>query len=360
MILWLSNRNADTFKCIHSEAEYENRLNNLTLQNIFSTDTLYVLAHNQSKLQTMELSNDIGMSEFSMALCMLCLHPDDEVALFTVASYINAYSTMQGIPLDLNSLITNDRDIDKVSTINLIDPKDGVLSLPIGVNMVEQEAYKNNMSIRSLKCSKNLWFIGAAAFRGCRFLEEADFGSSLMQVSTYAFYDTGLQSLKCPMSLRTIDNYAFAHCEHLIDVKLNDGLLLIDSYAFNSCYQLVSISIPMTVECVYTGAFSQCYGLLHVDPIHAKKIENHVFFGCRALNSIEFTSDVEYIGGFVLQECDSLKTIKVSSAIEDISKEAFLGIPEDTKIIIMRDSDIDSSIIPLRLYQMGLEYEVEQ
>ena len=354
MILWLSKNNHTIFLATQLKSEYERRLEAVSFTNLWHPDVLYVLAYNQERLEGKELATDVSFNDAYKAFFKFKLDNKDS-DLLTFTSFLNSFSTLRGVTLDLNILATNDKSVAKIDRATRIAPVNGVVNLPPHVNMVEQDAYRGVTSLLELNCSSNLWLLGASAFRDTVNLSKVRFGKSLMQISNYCFFNSGIEELVCPASLRSIDNYALANCRKLRNVELNEGLLLIDAYAFNSCSGIVELKIPSTVEALYTGAFSQCYGLMSVSPLHVKRIESGVFYGCRALQEIEFTSDVEHIDNFVLQECNNLKTVILSSAISDISRDAFLGVPKETKFIVKMDTE--DSLVPLRLYQAGIAYE---
>ena len=57
---------------------------------------------------------------------------------------------------------------------------------------------------------------------------------------------------------------AFAGCENLTDVKLNNGLIEIGSFAFEGCSNLIKVDIPSSVERIGDSAFMECSKLANI------------------------------------------------------------------------------------------------
>ena len=77
-------------------------------------------------------------------------------------------------------------------------------------------------------------------------------------------YFTDLESVYIPPNVRVIRQNAFARCEVLRWVELNEGLKRIENFAF-ACCALEYIRIPSSVQDLEVHAFNECQNLLRVE-----------------------------------------------------------------------------------------------
>ena len=80
-----------------------------------------------------------------------------------------------------------------------------------------------------------------SAFRACDRLSEITFGKNLETIGDDAFYNTIIETLTIPDSVRSIGSGAFSECYFLTVVIIGDGLVDFDVSAFEGCR-------PFTVE----------------------------------------------------------------------------------------------------------------
>ena len=137
---------------------------------------------------------------------------------------------------------------------------------------IDANAFKNCISLRTVRAEDGLVEICEGAFNGC----------------------ISLNSVTLPSSLRVIGGNAFGGCISLAEISLPEGLEVISSVAFNGCISLRSIAIPASVVC----------------------IEDSAFESCTVLESIAFLGGPEYIGYNVFLNCPNLKKVSV----EDLAR----------------------------------------
>ena len=106
--------------------------------------------------------------------------------------------------------------------------------------------------------------ISESAFEDCAQLRRIDFAqdSALSVIRHAAFRRSGVANLDAPRRLRQIDHAAFAECESLVQVTLNEGLQSVGSPAFGeecegtfegSSVQLVHL--PSSMVSLYERTF---------------------------------------------------------------------------------------------------------
>ncbi len=89
-------------------------------------------------------------------------------------------------------------------------------------------------------------------------------GSRVEKIGANAFYRCAkLTQAKMPLSLLTIDKYAFGYCNNLRFVELNQGLVTIGANAFYNC-NFYKIYLPSSLQEIHVEAFSNCLSLIEI------------------------------------------------------------------------------------------------
>ena len=68
------------------------------------------------------------------------------------------------------------------------------------------------------------------------------------RIDNEIFYDARLESIKLPLSLTLIEDYAFGHCEHLRYVEFPATLSEVENNAFEACYKLTTLFLSNCPE----------------------------------------------------------------------------------------------------------------
>ena len=134
-------------------------------------------------------------------------------------------------------------------------------------------------------------------------------------------------------SLDDIEEWAFAHCIHLLQVETHDGIRRVGKRAFYRCKSLRRINLKSGVEVGYEafygcenleavefgdsletierGAFVGCTSLKHLKLLSIITIRRNAFHGCTALIDIELSERLETIGGSAFNSCERLQRIAI-------------------------------------------------
>ncbi len=106
----------------------------------------------------------------------------------------------------------------------------------------------------------NITRIGNNAFTGTA-LSEALLRDDVEEIGESAFGLTKIRTFEVPPKIDTIKTGAFAYCEDLEYVKINEGVVELEDGAFYSCTSLKAVSLPDSVSRLNDEAFACCDSL---------------------------------------------------------------------------------------------------
>ena len=118
-----------------------------------------------------------------------------------------------------------------VMTYTITD--DGVLTISGSLRNGSLVPFKSKAPFRHLVIEDGIESVGRENFMGLRELEE----------------------LTLPPSVKTIESYAFSHCENLRRIHFSEGLVSIGNESFRSCASLSGLRLPKTLSRINNDAF---------------------------------------------------------------------------------------------------------
>lgn len=134
--------------------------------------------------------------------------------------------------------------------------------------------------------------IGGSMFYECKALKSIELPYGLKKISKSAFYHTGLQSIKIPITVTGIEEEAFAGCEALASVSGLPASAQYSSGIFNQCTALQKVALPEGLQKISSKMFYKCTGLKVVYiPVSVKTVEQSAFNECPNLKTV-------YYGGY--------------------------------------------------------------
>jgi hypothetical protein len=135
--------------------------------------------------------------------------------------------------------------------------------LPNSLTRIGSLVFQECENLKNISIPNNVEVIGSYCFQLSGIKEfNINYGSKLKKISQRAFIDCSnlsIVDLSKSKILESIDDYAFAHCENLKDVKLPNTITSIGDYAFAGCNKELSITLPERLErlgdlCLATGS----------------------------------------------------------------------------------------------------------
>ena len=174
---------------------------------------------------------------------------------------------------------------------------DGEYSIPDGIKTIYSQAFYGREDLTKINIPQSVQNIGERAFAGCANLTSFDITSN-----------KGV----------SIDYVAFGYCENLSSVVLPDSAHL-KADAFSNCPNLSYVQIPASVQgigCV----FCNCPKLETAGPIGGgyniefgwtEALPDHALQDCNSLKSVKIPNTVKSIGSAAFSWCSNLESIVV-------------------------------------------------
>ncbi len=194
--------------------------------------------------------------------------------------------------------------------------KTGAFTIPDGVTSIEYYAFYGCTSLTSVILPDSVTSIDGEAFSSCFSLTSIVAGVANANYASFdgVLYNKDMKTLiacpvgktgafTIPVTVTSIDDFAFFECSSLTKVIIPDSVTSIGDNAFYHCSSLTSITIPDSVT----------------------SIGWRVFESCSSLASISIGNGVTSIGNFAFAHCTSLTSITIPKGVTSIDDFAFSG-----------------------------------
>lgn len=211
---------------------------------------------------------------------------------------------------------------------------DSVVRIPpkidgITVSVIDEDAFNGNDNITKVVLPVGVYAIWDYAFAFCDNLESVELNEGLKTISEGAFYGYNstnkIKSITIPSTVTEIEKNSFRSCQNLENVIFSgDNITTIGEYAFLECTKLSSITLPDSVVNMSNSVFEDCTSLKSVQLSNGLiEISSNCFNRCSSLTAIDIPDSVLKIGGSAFGECTSLSSVDLPNALQEISSYAF-------------------------------------
>lgn len=162
----------------------------------------------------------------------------------------NMWSSMNALSDDYNTWLYDDNASDFFVWNGCLFAYRGSSKTPIipsGVCGIGDKVFENS-DITGVTIPEGVRYINNGAFKECTSLKSVKFPNSLKRIGSVAFSGcTSLSSVTFGSGLKSIEYYGFSDCESLKKVVLPEGLEKLDG-AFYECYNLENITFPSSLS----------------------------------------------------------------------------------------------------------------
>ena len=197
--------------------------------------------------------------------------------------------------------------------------------LPENMEAVPSSMFAGCVSLVSVDLPDGIEAIGEAAFSGCTALTELVLPDAVKEIRSRAFLNcSNLKSINIPANVETIGaEEPFGGCRNLAEIKVEDGnTVFYNDAAGNLCTDKVinSVDHVLLVRSV-TGKYGDSYTI----PSNITALARACFNGVGGLKKLVIPTTVNYVDGYILQDCLDLTEVRFQGRPNRLNFDVFYG-----------------------------------
>lgn len=300
----------------------------------------FVYCINLTAATISESVTSIGNSAFWECAFLTVTIPKNVISIapgaFSYCSNLTTFSVESG-----NTAFSSPDGIlyNKAATTLVAFPEGKAMTftVPQGVKVIGEQAFRSNSSLTSLTISSGVTSIGSAAFSDCRALVAASLPDTVTSIGDSAFMTCmKLAAITIPNSVTSIGDYAFNGNYSLASVTISNGVTSIGKQAFERCLALTAVTIPASVSTIGIRAFVDCENLANIyvdDSSTAYASADGILYDkakttlvqCPAgkKGTLTIPASVTRIDESAFEACSGLTAVTLPETVVSIGKAAF-------------------------------------
>ena len=202
------------------------------------------------------------------------------------------------------------------------------------VSIIQSETFANCHHLREFNMTmdgvntmpKSVLIIEDGAFSNCESLQNIAL-NNVRTIGTYAFSNTGLETIRITEAVVNIADGAFVGCQNLRyfesenDYYPAEGGVLFEQRSILSlkCYPAgktdESLTIPAVADTISPWAFSGCTHLKNVKILDQAEVPYAAFSECSSLEYVYMWDGVLYVDALAFSGCSSLKGFQANGLV---------------------------------------------
>ncbi len=181
--------------------------------------------------------------------------------------------------------------------------------------------------------------------------------SDVTKINNYTFYNSHLETVFVPASVKTIGNGSFKDCSGITNIEFEEGSQLesIGKRAFEICNNLYEIKIPSGVKTIGEDAFSTCHNIaaVYIEDLTAWMnidFENYdsnplaniakLYVNYLPLTNLVIPDNVDQIKDYTFYGCNSITKVTIPSTVTIIGQSSFSWCVNISELIFEKNSQL--------------------
>ena len=207
---------------------------------------------------------------------------------------------------------------------------------------ISEAAFTGCTSLQTIEIPATVHELPDFLFADCEKLEQVTLPNSMTSIGECAFVGClSLKGIDIPTNVTVIREETFDGCKNLQYVTLHNGITEIKSMAFSYCTSLTrngpvsdGFELPLSLTTLGEGAFYHCENLQKIDlsKTSVTKILKNTFSSCLKLSNITLPPNLETIGVQAFFRCSSFSGLYLPASVTSIEKQAFFSCDKMTQL----------------------------
>lgn len=199
------------------------------------------------------------------------------------------------------------------------------LTIPDGIVMIADKAFKGNTNIKSLTLPQSVERIGDMAFTLCENLSNISVPETLDDFGDWCFGATPwMDAQKKDSDYVTLNSVLLYMKNSKGNIVIPDGVVGISDGFFKNSRDLLSVQFPEGLKFIGRNSFQDCYYLEEVTlPEGLEEIRDGAFYNSQNLASVYMPQSVTEIGEYAFYYCCALQDLTLSQNITSIKDYTF-------------------------------------